>query len=96
MFMPFNNTNQLNELNKKVDELIRENNELKNRIGAIEKNNKELNEKIHKLESSKVPVYRLVHNSTGEHFYTISEEEKNSAQSKYGYRLEFVGFNALK
>ena len=37
MFMPFNNTNQLNELNKKVDELIRQNNELKNRIGAIEK-----------------------------------------------------------
>ena len=96
MFMPFNNTNQLNELNKKVDELIRQNNELKNRIGAIEKNNKELNEKIHKLESSKVPVYRLVHNSSGDHFYTINEEEKNAAQSKYGYRLEFVGFHALK
>lgn len=40
-----------------------------------------------------LPVYRLV-KSSGDHLYTMSESEKASAVSQYGYTLEGVGFYA--
>ena len=41
-----------------------------------------------------LPVYRFYKSSTGDHFYTISESEKNSLQSnpQHGYQYEGIGF----
>gem|GEM_PF-3597639 len=37
-----------------------------------------------------LPVYKLYKSSVHDHFYTISEEEKNSAMSTYGYSYEGI------
>jgi hypothetical protein len=39
-----------------------------------------------------VPVYRL--RNGAEHFYTISETERDSSVSQYGYTLEGIAFYA--
>ena len=46
--------------------------------------------------SGSVPVYRLYNSTTGDHFYTISEDEKNALanNSQSGYASEGVAFYA--
>jgi len=41
-----------------------------------------------------LPVYRL--RNGGEHFYTISETEKDNAISQYGYTYEGIAFYACE
>lgn len=41
-----------------------------------------------------LPVYHLYHKKTGDHFYTIDENRKNSLSSSKTYRLEGIAFYA--